>query len=134
MGFSPVGSTPAQKETLGKENTSLHYTTNRMLKFHKKRFHKMDSFERMYNESIATDGTNQSQKKEHLFRAYKDLLEHHEKYIEEEALINRMERNAQIRNTFFRGITTLIIGFSIMAVYFVAAKYGINMPLLRLPV
>ncbi|TMP45734.1 MULTISPECIES: hypothetical protein [unclassified Pseudoalteromonas] len=134
MGFSPVGSTPIQKETLGQGNASLHYTTIRMLKFHKKRFHKMDSFERMYNESISDEGTNQEQKKGHLFKAYKDLLEHHEKLVEEENLINKMERKAQIRNTIFRGVTTLVIGFSIMLVYFVAAKWGIHMPLLKLPV
>ncbi len=131
MSITPLGSQPPVKEKLGEGSDSLHHTTKRLLMFHKKRFHDFESFEIMYNESTSPDGTNQELKKGHLFKAYRDLHEHHHKFAEEEILISRMERKAQIRNTFFRGITTLVIGFSIMFIYFIAMKFGINMPLLR---
>ncbi len=131
MAILPAGAQPSTKEKLGDGVDSLDHTTKRLLTFHKKRFHDFDSFERMYNESIAEGGTNQEHKKSHLFKAYKDLYEHHHKFAEEEKLISRMEKNAQLRNTFFRGVTTLVIGFSIMFVYFIALKLEIPMPLLR---
>ena len=131
MAILSAGAQPPAKEKLGDGVDSLHHTTKRLLTFHKKRFHDFDSFERMYNESIAEDGTDQEQKRGHLFKAYKDLHEHHHKFVDEEKLISRMERNAQLRNTFFRGVTTLVIGFSVMLVYFTALKLEIPMPLLR---
>jgi hypothetical protein len=122
------------KEKLGDGVDSLNHTTKRLLTFHKKRFHNIESFERMYSESISKEGTNQEHKKDSLLKAYSDLYEHHHKLIEEENLISRMERNAQLRNTIFRGVTTLVIGFSVMFIYLIAFKLEIPMPLLRVGV
>lgn len=38
------------------------------------------------------------------------------------------------RNLVFRGLTTLVIGGSIMFIYWLAARWGIQLPLLRIPV
>ncbi|EHZ2746755.1 hypothetical protein M5225_004281 [Vibrio vulnificus] len=132
MTIRPLGTPAPEKEKLGNGVDSLHHTTKRLLTFQKKRFHNLDSFERMYNEFVIENDINTGQSPKHLLLAYKDLYEYHQKLVDEEKLISRMERNAQLRNTFFRGLTTLVIGFSVMFVYFIAAKLEIPMPLLRI--
>ncbi|MEZ9233691.1 hypothetical protein AB4259_21750 [Vibrio amylolyticus] len=117
---------------LGDGNSSLHHTTKRLLTFRKTNFLNMEGF----NNSVETalnDPTDKTYKNS-ITSAYNSLYAHHEKFTNEENLINRMERKSQIRNTLFRGITTLAIGFSIMFVYWVASELGISMPLLRVPV
>lgn len=44
------------------------------------------------------------------------------------------EIKVHMRNVLFRGLTTLVIGGSIMFIYWLAAKWGIQLPLLRIPV
>ncbi|MBW3834196.1 hypothetical protein ACSZNP_04610 [Aeromonas hydrophila] len=44
------------------------------------------------------------------------------------------EIKVHLRNLVFRGLTTLTIGGSIMFIYWLAAKWGIQLPLLRIPV
>lgn len=46
--------------------------------------------------------------------------------------INQVERTAQIRNLVFRILTTAFVGLTIMGIYFVANKFNIPMPLLRM--
>jgi hypothetical protein len=125
------GTSQAPKEKLGSGVDSLNHTTKRLLTFHKKRFHDLTSFEYMYTHSVVDPNAIDNERKAQLLKAYGDLIDHYNKLIDEENLISRMERKAQIRNTIFRGITTLVIGFSIMLVYAMAAKWGIAMPLLR---
>ena len=121
-----------QPEKLGQGLTSLHHTTKRLLSFKKREPDSIQLFESKV-ESLMASPDDKSYKDQVqvaysiLYRTYQDL-------IEEENLINRMEKKANIRNTFFRGLTTLIIGFSIMFVYWVASYFGIAMPLLKLPV
>lgn len=43
------------------------------------------------------------------------------------------ELKVHMRNLLFRGLTTLVIGGSIMFIYWLAAKWGIQLPLLRIP-
>ena len=78
------------------------------------------------------DPTDNSYKSQ-VINEYVRLFNIHESLVNEEETIDRMERKAQVRNTIFRGITTLVIGFSIMFVYWVAAHFNIAMPLLKLP-
>jgi len=59
-----------------------------------------------------------------LYDIYSDL-------INEEKAINRIETKAYVRALFFRFLTTLGIGFGIMLIYYLAQKWGINMPLMR---
>lgn len=47
---------------------------------------------------------------------------------------DRNELKVHLRNLVFRGLTTLVIGGSIMVVYWLAAELGIQLPLLRIPV
>lgn len=54
-------------------------------------------------------------------------------YLEKHA-IKKIETSAYIRALFFRTLTTLSIGFSIMLIYFIAAKWGIPMPLSKLSI
>jgi superoxide dismutase len=59
----------------------------------------------------------------------------HNKYVtvlSEEKAIERIEKKAHRRALFYRILTTLGIGFSIMIVYWVAGKLGIKMPLMRM--
>lgn len=44
------------------------------------------------------------------------------------------EIKVHFRNLVFRGLTTLTIGGSIMFIYWLAARWGIQLPLLRIPV
>ncbi|QPB82914.1 hypothetical protein CWC22_007895 [Pseudoalteromonas rubra] len=134
MAFRPDNGSPQEKKKLGNGVDSLHHTTKRMLNFEKKVFHDLESFERTLDAAISSEGTDQGNQKSYAFEAYKKLYEHHQKLSDEETLITRMERNAQIRNVLFRSLTTLAIGFSIMLVYFVAHKLEIPMPLLRIGV
>lgn len=53
--------------------------------------------------------------------------------MDTEKAIHRIERKAHIRALIFRFLTTLLIGFGIMLVYYVAQKIGINMPLIKIP-
>lgn len=52
--------------------------------------------------------------------------------INEDEQIKRLEKQAHTRNIIARGLTTLVIGFSIMGVYATAQWLGITMPMLRL--
>jgi len=117
---------------LGDGNASLHHTTKRLLTFRKTNFINIEGFNNSVDTALndPTDNTF----KNSITSAYSSLYAHHEKLTNEENLINRMERKSQIRNTLFRGVTTLAIGFSIMFVYWVASELGISMPLLRVPV
>ena len=120
-----------RKETIGEGNLSLHHTTQRLLKFKTKPFNDGEKFNGLLNTSLRdpSDATY----KLAVNQAYNDLYDHYDRFTDEESLINRMERKSQLRNTLFRGITTLTIGFSIMLVYWVASLFGIAMPLLRVP-
>jgi hypothetical protein len=53
--------------------------------------------------------------------------------MDTEKAIHRIERKAHIRALMFRFLTTLLIGFGIMLVYYVAQKIGVNMPLIKIP-
>ncbi|MGE6169789.1 hypothetical protein ACLHZW_11095 [Aeromonas media] len=44
------------------------------------------------------------------------------------------ELKVHFRSLIFRGLTTLTIGGAIMFIYWLAAKWGIQLPLLRIPV
>jgi hypothetical protein len=116
---------------IGEGNSSLHHTTQRILKFKTKKFDDSTNF----NNLLETSLNNKDDKthRMHVSRAYNELYDHYELFTDEESLIHRMERKSQIRNTFFRGITTLTIGFSIMLVYWVASVFSIAMPLMKLP-
>lgn len=131
MAFTNSSSMTADKKPLGQGLSSLHHTTQRLMKFEKKIFHDEESFHKMLNTSLS-DPKDQTFKS-HVLTAYTKLYQTHTELTDEESLINRMERKAHIRNTIFRGITTLVIGFSIMLVYFVASYFSIPMPLLRVP-
>lgn len=69
-----------------------------------------------------------------LSRNYNLLYNAYTALIDEENAINRIEKKAHMRAVFYRILTTLGIGFSIMFVYWVAQYLGISMPLMKLPV
>jgi hypothetical protein len=120
-----------REESIGEGNSSLHHTTQRLLKFKTKPFDDSEKFNKLLEISLSDPGDKSY--KIAVNQAYNNLYHHHDRFTKEESLINRMERKSQLRNTFFRGITTLTIGFSIMLVYWVASILGIAMPLLRVP-
>ncbi|WP_448565221.1 hypothetical protein [Thalassotalea ganghwensis] len=64
---------------------------------------------------------------------YSVVKRHLEELLDKDKQVSRLEREAHTRNIISRGITTLVIGFSIMIVYGVAHCFGIPMPMLRLP-
>lgn len=125
------GGQPIERKVLGSGLSSLHHTTQRLLRFKKDEFYDEDRFRGILDKSLS-DPEDKSFRLD-VTRAYNSLYKHHGDFTDEENLINRMERKSQIRNTFFRAFTTLSIGFSIMFVYWVAAKCGIPMPLMRIP-
>ncbi|EOB4247491.1 hypothetical protein ACIL2N_003357, partial [Vibrio metschnikovii] len=121
----------SKDDKLGSGNSSLNHATQRLLGFNKARFDNLEQFNQMVERSLKEPSDNSY--KQHLLKAYGELYNHHTSFTKEERLIDRMERKAHIRNIFFRGVTTLVIGFSIMLVYWVAGCLGISMPLLRMP-
>jgi len=126
-----INSPTRSKPKLGDGNSSLHHTTKRLLNFYKVDFIDIESFNKSVD--IALSDPGDMSYKNNINSSYGKLYTQYKKFTNEEHLINRMERKSQIRNTLFRGITTLAIGFSIMFVYWVAAEFGISMPLLRVP-
>ncbi|WP_429058884.1 hypothetical protein [Aeromonas veronii] len=54
--------------------------------------------------------------------------------IDEKRSLDRNELKVHFRSLIFRGLTTLMIGCTIMFIYWLAAKLGIQLPLLRIPV
>jgi hypothetical protein len=120
-----------RKDSIGEGNLSLHHTTQRLLKFKTKTFTDSEKFNALLKTSL--NDPNDSMYKLAVSKAYNELYDHYDRFTDEEILINRMERKSQLRNTLFRGITTLTIGFSIMLVYWVASLFSIAMPLLRVP-
>jgi hypothetical protein len=125
------GGTPQNKPSLGEGLSSLHHTTRRMLNFKKENFGTLQHFEQKLN-SCMNDPKDTTFKTQ-VLQSYSTLYTQYQTLTDEENLINRMERKSQIRNTLFRGISTLTIGFSIMLVYWVASECGISMPLMRIP-
>lgn len=125
------GGSPKTKPSLGEGLSSLHHTTRRMLSFKKEEFGTLQHFEQKLNSSLS-DPADKSFRSQ-VLQSYSSLYTQYHSLTDEENLINRMERKSQIRNTLFRGISTLTIGFSIMLVYWVASYFGISMPLLRVP-
>ena len=123
--------TPKKEESLGDGLSSLNHTTKRLLNFKKSEFDNITSFANSL-EQLLGDPADKTYRMT-VTRAYNSLHKHHELFTNEERLIRRMERNSQIRNTFFRALTTLSIGFSVMLVYWVASKLEIAMPLMRIP-
>lgn len=130
--MSALGSFPSRvKKPLGEGFSSLHHTTKRLLKFKKDNVDDIDKFKDKLDKSL-NNNQNDSYKGDVvssfviLYREYKNI-------IDEEALIHRMERAAHRRNIVFRFLTTLIVGFSIMFVYWVAHICDIPMPLMRIP-
>ena len=126
------GGTQKTKPSLGEGLSSLHHTTRRMLNFKKEEFGTLQQFEQKLNSSLS-DPKDASFKAQ-VLHSYNSLYAQYQSLTEEEKLISRMERKSQIRNTLFRGISTLTIGFSIMLVYWTASELGISMPLMRIPV
>ena len=124
------GST-SKKESLGNGLSSLHHTASRLLSFKKTEFDTIELFKSSFKQSLS-DPSDQTYKMA-VIRAYTRLHEHHQLFTDEERLISRMERRSQIRNTFFRAITTLSIGFSVMFVYWAASKWDVVMPFMRIP-
>jgi len=125
------GGTPKTTPSLGEGLSSFHHTTRRMLNFKKEEFGTLQHFEQKLN-SCLNDPTDKSFKTQ-VLQSYSTLYGQYQSLTDEEKLINRMERKSQLRNTLFRGISTLTIGFSIMLVYWVASEFGISMPLMRIP-
>lgn len=120
------------KEALGEGLASHHHTTKRMLSFKKMKIDDIEQFRDSLERALNDVGDVNF--KNGVIGSYLRLYKHYHELVDEEVLINRMERKAQIRNVIFRGVTTLTIGFSIMVVYWAASELGISMPLLRLPV
>ena len=120
------------KNKIGQGLSSLHHTTKRLLGFEKIDLDSIENFEKKV-ERLKND-PNDSSYLNQVNASYSYIHSRYHKLIEEEKLIGRMERKAHIRNTFFRGLVTLVIGFSIMLVYWVASCLKIAMPLMKLPV
>ena len=127
----PYSGTQITKPPLGEGLSSLHHTTRRMLNFKKEEFGTLHSFEQKLNNCL-NNPTDQSLKTQ-VLQSYSALRGQYQSLTDEEKLINRMEKKSQLRNTLFRGVSTLTIGFSIMLVYWVASEFGISMPLMRIP-
>ncbi|WP_261881468.1 hypothetical protein [Vibrio coralliirubri] len=100
MAFTSSSSVARDKKPLGQGLSSLHHTTQRLMKFEKKIFHDEDSFKRMLNTSLS-DPSDQSFKS-HVVTAYTQLYQTHTELTDEESLINRMERNAHVRKALLR--------------------------------
>lgn len=118
--------------SIGQGLDSLHQVTKRILKIEKTEFIEPEKFNASIDNLIRhpEDKTFKNNVTVH----YRKLHHTYTQLINEENLVQRLERSSQIRNVFFRILTTLGIGFSIMFVYWLASRWGISMPLLRLPV
>jgi len=115
------------KTKIGKGLSSMHRTTSRLLGFEKIKPTSIDQFQQQINRMRNDLDDNNYQAA--VFASYVNLHSSYTALTNEENTIARMERNAHIRNIFFRSLTTLAIGFSIMFVYWVASCLGISMPL-----
>jgi len=65
---------------------------------------------------------------------YSQMAKKLKELLDEEKQIKKLERQAHTRNIIARAVTTLVIGFSIMTVYWIAHELKIPMPMLKLPV
>ena len=115
------------KTRIGKGLSSMHRTTSRLLDFEKIRPVGISEFNKQISRLI--NDPDDSIYRSTVISSYSELHSAYTSLTNEENTIARMERNAHIRNIFFRALTTLIIGFSIMFVYWVASCLGISMPL-----
>ena len=127
-----MGAIPKKyKIPLSKGLSSLHHTTQRIICLEKRNYINLDTFEKKLDTSLSDPADRRFRRE--VINEYESLYKAYSELTEEETLINRMERRAHIRNAIFRGITTLVIGFSVMLVYWVASELEIVMPLMRLP-
>jgi hypothetical protein len=69
-----------------------------------------------------------------LTNAYSIACSERNSVLDERKQISWMERSTHNRNVFYRGLTTLTVGLTIMAVYALAHWLEIPMPLMRLPI
>ena len=82
---------------------------------------------------ISITNNTWQKKYQELRTAYDITYTDRQALIDEKKQIGEIEHSTLQRNTFYRAITTLVVGFSIMAVYWVAHYFGIPMPLMRVP-
>ena len=64
--------------------------------------------------------------------SYRRLYDQHRDFIIEEKRIAAIEAKAAKRDLFFRVLTTIFVGLSIMCVYWLASLLSISMPLMRI--
>jgi hypothetical protein len=69
-----------------------------------------------------------------LMGAYRKTLNYYNDMNNEALLLAEIDKQAYRRALFYRIITTLGIGFSIMGIYWVAQCLDISMPLMRPPI
>jgi hypothetical protein len=115
------------KTPIGKGLSSMHRTTSRLLSFEK--FTPVSNEEFGKQVKRLTDQPDDRTYDDTLKNSYSILRSRYLSLVNEENLIARMEKRAHLRNMLFRVLTTLLIGFSVMLVYWVASCFGIAMPL-----
>jgi len=115
------------KTKIGKGLSSMHRTTSRLLGFEKFTPVSIEEFQKQVKR--LKDHPDDKTYNDTISNTYSTLRSKYISLTNEEALIARMERNAHFRNMSFRVLTTLLIGFSIMLVYWVASCLGVSMPL-----
>lgn len=128
----PITTSGPSRESpkLGKGFSSLHHTTQRLLGSTKKSVTSPEGFDQSLERLMQWDPSTRDGERDNLSHNYKDLHRVYTDLYEEEVLIKRMERNAQIRNTFFRFLSTLVIGVAVLIIYATAKELEIPMPLL----
>ncbi|HAT04543.1 MAG TPA: hypothetical protein DDZ61_06300 [Aeromonas salmonicida] len=70
----------------------------------------------------------------YLTQDYEVCIRYNELAVDAKRVTDRNELKVHIRGLIFRGLTTLTIGGAIMFIYWLAARWGIQLPLLRIPV
>lgn len=115
------------KRTIGKGLSAMHRTTSRFLQFEKYQPTSLEEFQKQV--SLYGRSPEDNTYRITLISSFASLRTAYMAVTNEENAIARMERRAHIRNIIFRGLTTLVIGFSIMFVYWIATCLGIQMPL-----
>lgn len=68
-----------------------------------------------------------------LITAYGIAKQERDAILKEKVQIAEIEGSTHRRNVFYRGLTTLVVGLTIMTVYAVAHWLEIPMPLMRIP-
>lgn len=81
----------------------------------------------------SANGKSWASSAQSLMQSHNNAYSGYKQVMDERKQINAMEHATHQKNVIYRALTTLVVGLSIMSIYWLAHCLGIPMPLMRLP-